>query len=189
MSRKNQPSSIDRLPEEIRERIAQLRTNGRTINEILEALNSLLPEDEVPSRSALGRHLKDWDAVSNRVRESRMMAQALSRDFGDKVTSDVARANMELLHSACLRMLASTDDMGEAVQFSAKELAALASAIEKTTKASKVDFDQQLAAAKELERRETLEKVAAAVEETGKQRGISPEHINAIKAGVLGIEA
>ena len=186
--KKNQPSTIDRLPEEIRERIAALRSAGRTIDEILDALNKLLPTEEVPSRPALGRHLKDWEKVSARIRESRAMAQALSRDFGDKPTSTVARANMELLHSAVLRLLTVAEKEGSASAYDTKDLMFIATALEKTAKASKLDFDQQLAAAKEKERRETLARAADVAASSAKEAGLSGETIDAIRKNILGIE-
>ena len=54
------PSTIQRLPTEVRELIAELREEGRTIDEVLEKLRELRLD---VSRSALGRHVKQLDAI------------------------------------------------------------------------------------------------------------------------------
>ena len=66
-----QPSSIDRLPEEIRAAIGKLRTQGRSIDEILAHLGTM---DVEVSRSALGRHVKRLATLQERMRSSREMA-------------------------------------------------------------------------------------------------------------------
>ena len=61
------PSSISRLPPEIREAIGALRQDGRTIDEILAKLRELAPAAEV-SRSALGRHVQVLDRIGEQLR-------------------------------------------------------------------------------------------------------------------------
>jgi len=56
------PSSIERLPAELRELIGHLRERGRTIDEILAKLAEL---DVDVSRSALGRHVQHLDAAGD----------------------------------------------------------------------------------------------------------------------------
>lgn len=160
MQRRHRPSTIDRLPKEIRERIAQLRDGGRTIDEILGALEPLLQQDDVPSRSAMGRYLKRQEQVTARMRQSRQMVEAIAKNFGDKHTSDVTRVNLELMHDIILRVLMATDDEGNAGVVDPKDIMFLATAMDKAAKAGKTDFDQQLAVAREQERRATAEKLS-----------------------------
>jgi hypothetical protein len=54
------PSTIDRLPAEVRELIARRRADGRTIDEIRATLADM---DVRPSRSALARHISELDAA------------------------------------------------------------------------------------------------------------------------------
>jgi hypothetical protein len=189
MSRKHRPSSVDRLPDEVRERIAQLRNAGRTIDEILAALETLVGAAGKPSRSALGRHLKEQEQVMQRIRESRQLAEALTKNFGDKQTSDVTRMNLELLQDIILRATMASDDDGNAKPFDPKDIMFLATALEKAAKAGKTDFDQQLAAARELERRETTKKAAETAVAAAKKRGLSADTIHAIKSSILGVES
>lgn len=182
------PSTIDRLPKEVREKIAHLRNDGRTIDEIIAALNTLLQVDEVPSRSALGRHLKKQEQVVARMRESRQLVEAIAKNFGDKQTSDITRMNLELLNDIILRAQMASDDDGNATVVDPKDIMFLATALEKSAKASKVDFDQQLLAARELERREATKKAAENAVASAKKQGLSADTISAIKASILGVE-
>jgi predicted nucleic acid-binding protein len=187
MNSKNRPSTIDRLPPEVRERIGFLRDAGRTIDEILAVLNSLVVDDDVPSRSALGRHLKKQDQVMARIRQSRQLAEAMAKNFGDKQTSDVTRMNLELLQDIILRVTMASDDEGDAKIVDPKDIMFLATALEKAAKAGKTDFDQQLIAARETERRQATQKAAENAATAAKKQGLSPETVNAIKASILGV--
>lgn len=190
MARKNHPSTIDRLPKEIRDVIARLRQEGRTIDEILAGLRSLdqLAAEDVPSRSALGRHLQNQKVVMERVMESRQLAEALATKLGDKQSSEVVRMNLELLQDAILRVTLKSDGQGNPVVVDPKDLMFLATALEKAAKASKSDFDQQLAAVREIERRETKEKAAEVAANTAKKQGLSAPTIAQIKASILGMK-
>lgn len=59
------PSSISRLPAEIRDKIGALRAEGRTIDEIVAKLEELNVD---VSRSALGRHCKRLESVQANIR-------------------------------------------------------------------------------------------------------------------------
>src|SRR6185312_16084101 len=96
VTRMSRRSSIDRLPAEIRETIADLRDKGVTIDQILDALREL---GAVVSRSALGRHVKRLDEIAERMRHSRAVADALVKRLGDAPETKQARLNIELTHS------------------------------------------------------------------------------------------
>lgn len=183
----NRASSVDRLPEEIRRKITELRDKGFTIDKILEVLNTLT--DEPPSRSALGRHLKKQSQVVESIRRSRAIAEGIGRTFGDKEASNVARTNIELLHSMIMRLMSGGDDTdADTIEIDAKEAMFLATALEKATKAQKADFETQLKAALEQERRQTAQKAAEVAVDTAKKQGLSKETVEAIKKSILGIE-
>lgn len=109
-------SSIDRLPSEIREKIGQLRQAGKTIDEILEKLKEL---DVDVSRSALGRHCKQLEEVSKSIRQSRIVAEALAKNFGDEGENKVSQVNIELMHSLILKMMVNND--GETITMDSKK--------------------------------------------------------------------
>lgn len=64
-------SSIRRLPPEIREIISDLRASGRTVDGILDKARELQVN---VTRTALGHHVKQLDAISAELRRSRMVA-------------------------------------------------------------------------------------------------------------------
>lgn len=178
-----QPSSIDRLPEEVREQIGRLRVQGRTIDEILAHLKTL---DVEVSRSALGRHTKRLETLKERMQSSRDLALALADRYGDKPDNQLARLNLELLHSVVLQIVtASTpDDDGELqpVTFSPEDAMFLGRTLQSLASAQKTDSDRQL-----IVRRETAKLAANKAEEVGKARGISAETMAAIVHAVLGV--
>lgn len=133
------PSSIDRLPEEIREEIGKLRRQGRTIDEILDKLRELLPEDQQPSRSAVGRHVKKIEVLGARIRASREMANALVDRLGDGGENKLLRLNAELMQGVITNLLVSDD--GEPVTLGPKEAAFLANALQRIATAQKADAD------------------------------------------------
>lgn len=188
MSRKNTPSTISRLPPEIRDKISQLRDNNRTIDEIMAVLNTL-DLDEPVSRSSLGRHLKKMEQVAGDLRRSRALAEAVGRQFGDGETSKVARINMELLHTLLMKLMIGGDDENSApVELKPQEAMFLATAMERVTKAGKVDFEAQLLAAREQERIQATEKAAEKAVSTAIKLGASEEFIHTIKARILGVD-
>lgn len=185
------PSSITRLPPEIREAIGRLRDHGKTLDEILEHLRTM--EIEV-SRSALGRHVQAMEKVGERLRRARTVSEALVRQLGDAPESKTARLNVEIMHSLIFDLLSlgeGEDKEGEAVQAMLREpkaLAMISEAVERLTKASRhnADFIEQ------VERRiAAREKASAAkaAELVAKEKGLTGATIEAIKASILGVKA
>lgn len=179
----HQPSSIDRLPEELREQIGRLRTQGRTIDEIKAHLEQLNVD---VSRSALGRHVKGLAVLKDRMRHSREMALALVDRHGDQPDNKLQRLNMEVMHSIVLQTLTASaeDEDGEAqpVTFDPQEVSFLAKALKDLSGAEKTNTDRIIAV-----QRETAKTAANKAEEAMKSRGMSGETIDFIKNAVLGV--
>jgi len=180
------PSSIDRLPDQVREQIGALRRQGSTIDEIMAKLGELLAGAETPSRSALGRHVKRIDVLGDRIRASREMANALVDRLGDDGENKMLRLNAELLQSALMDLLVSED--GEPVTLEAKDAAFLATALQRIAGATKTDADLTLKIREEAERKAKVAAVKAA-ETVGRERGLSSDTIQAIRAQILGVKA
>ena len=183
-------STIEKLPKEVKDKIAKLRNGGRTIDEIMEVLDTLDLKEDV-SRSSLGRYLKRQEQLTEKIRQSRLLANAVARDFGDKETSRVTQANIELMHSILLKIMLDNEGDGEAGgniagKIDAKEGMFLASAIEKLVKASKLDTDREVKI-REEERRLATENAADQAEAAAKAQGLSEDTINAIKEKILGV--
>ena len=178
------PSSISRLPKEVREKISELRDRGRTIDEILAHLEELNVE---VSRSSLGRHLKKQAEVAEQNRKSRALAEAVGRQFGDEETSKVARTNIELMHSLLMKCFIGGDaDDAEEVTISAKDAMFMATALQKLSQASKLDVDRELKI-REEERKHAVKEAADVAVKTAREQGLTKEAVAQIKAGILGV--
>jgi len=185
------PSTIDRLPSEIREAIGRLRDHGKTIDEILEHLRAM--EVDV-SRSALGRHIQGMEVVGERLRRSRAMGEALGRQLGDAPESQMTRLNIELLQTFIFDMMSGAEGDSESGAAMAemlknpKAVALIAEATERLTKASRNNAEYIATVEKRAEER-TKKAAMKAVETVAKQGGLSGDTIAAIKAGIFGIGA
>ena len=185
------PSSISKLPEEVRLEIGRLRQNGRTIDEIMRHLRQLDGIAAV-SRSAVGRHIKGMAKLGERIRRSREVAEALVKELGETPESQSARIGVELVHTALLDLFMNEEGDGTAesglaaVAGDPDGIMKLAKALDHLSRASKTNIDFTLKVeqrAAEKARRDAAEQV----ETIGRQNGISRTTLNAIKAGIFGI--
>lgn len=187
------PSSISRQPVEVRELIGRLRDQGRTIDEILAKLGELRRSADGASagvdvsRSALGRHVKQLDAIGEEIRRSRTIAEAMVQRFGDAPESKTARLNIELMHSLLMKLMVGED--GESVTLEAQDAYFAATALQRLGMASKAAVDTEVKI-REKFKAEVEAKAKAAVAETNaelKKAGISAETIKRIETEILGI--
>jgi hypothetical protein len=188
----SRPSSIDKLPPEIRVAIGDLRQRGHTIDEILAHLADM---QSAVSRSALGRHIKGLDAIGESMRRSRVVAESLVRELGDAPESKTARLNIELMHSALLDLFMKNAD-GEIVDAHGKAALAgdpegvmmLAKALDHLARASKTNEDF-IAAAKARATKEAQMAAVKAVEDVAKDAGLTGSTVAMIKAKIFGVKA
>ena len=183
-------STIRRLPPEVRDRIGALLDQGRTLDEILAHLETM---DVQVSRSALGRYKQSLDKVSERIRRSREVAEAIVRNQGDAPESKIPRLNIELLHGVLLDMISQLPDgteQGEGddaqsvlLTLSPRGAMEMAKAMDHLARASKQDADL-LAKLREEARAEA----AQAVQDVGRKEGLSDKAISEIRAA-LGVPA
>lgn len=182
----HRPSTVDRLPPEVRDQIAQLRRNGRTLDEILDHLRQL---DVDVSRSALGRHVKSLAEIGESLRRSETMAKFIVEKFGDDADERVGRANMRILQGSLLELLTAdrTDDDGQPVILSAGEAKEISLSLQRLVSAQRMDSERQLRLKAEA-RAEAAREAATAVDTVAKRvGGLSAETVASIKAEILGI--
>ena len=182
-----QPSSVDKLPEEIRAQIGKLRVQGRTIDEILSHLQAM---DVEISRSALGRHVKGLAALRERMEHSRNMALALVDRFGDQTDNRLQRLNLELMHSVVMQTITATadDEDGEPrpVTFCPEDAMFLARALKELATAAKTDSDRLIIVKRET-RAEALREAAGAARDAAGEAGLSDKTADFIMKKVLGV--
>lgn len=185
---RDQQSSVAKLPREFRDEINRKREAGFTLDQIMEHLRGLGVE---VSRSALGRYTKKQASFREAIIRSQHIAEAIGRNIGDNKTSQVAQANVDLLHSLLLKFMVITegDDPDDTEnKVSSKDLMQLATAVERLAKASKTDFEQRLKEAVELERRQTKEQAAEVAAASARKSGLSADTVNSIKRDILGMD-
>lgn len=187
------PSSVDRLPEEVRVEIGRLRQNGRTIDEILSHLRTLDGIAPV-SRSALGRHVAGMAKLGERIRRSRQVAEALVQQLGDAPESQSARVGIELMQTVILDLFMKADEGDEsaapggvaAVAGDPKGIHDLAKAMDHLSRASKTNVEF-IAAAELRASAKAKREAVATVETIGREKGVTAATIEAIKAGIFGV--
>lgn len=181
------PSSIDKLPEPVRELIGKLRRAGCSIDQILGKLHELDNADaQGVSRSALGRHVKSLDQVAAHIQETRAIANAVIDKIGDAPEGKSARLNIELMHSLLMRLMMGDGDL------TPQDSYFLGTALQRLSQAQKIDVDRELKIRDQV-KREMAEKAAAAVdqvaEKVAKAGGarLAPETLRAIREEIYGI--
>lgn len=159
------PSKVDRLPLEIRDTIADLRREGRTIDEILAHLQALGGPAAEIKRTGLGVHLKKWDAVAQRLNGSRQAAEAIMSRFENQGADDrMARLNVQLLHSSIMAIQAGED--GEGAALDPKEAMQLSMAVKNLVQAARTDQNRYVETLELLEEeRKRAEQVRKMAEE------------------------
>ncbi|MDR1397223.1 MAG: DUF3486 family protein [Desulfarculales bacterium] len=164
-------SSVKRLPPEIVEQINILLTQGRTLDEIKEALNPLLGDAAI-SRSALGRYKKSLAKISEKIQSTRSVAEALVRRFGDAPESKSAQLNIELMHSMVMDVIMAAEavESGDAEGESINPMSVmlLSKALDHLSKARKADTDYILKIQEQM-RKEADSKVEEAIKQAGSQ--------------------
>jgi len=187
------PSSIDKLPAEIRAEIGRLRQDGHTIDEILAHLADMRSHVAI-SRSALGRHIQGLNEIGERMRRSRVVAESLVRELGTAPESQAARLNIELLHSAVMDLFMKAEAGGQvdkdgraAIDGNPEGVMMLAKALDHLGRASKTNVDFLVAAEKRAAEKAKAEAFAA-IEDVAKNKaaGLSTETVAAIKAKIFG---
>ena len=134
------PSTVRRQPPDVREAIGQWHRDGRTLDEILDALDDAFGVKI--SRSALHRHVKGLDKVLERLERSRQIAEAAVARFGQEPESKTAQTNIQLMQAAILELQeAGADSESGRVIGKPMDAMLLAKALEHLTKASRHDAE------------------------------------------------
>lgn len=183
MAKRNTPSSIDKLPPEIRELIGRLRIEqGISIDAIHAKLMEL---DVAVSRSALGRHVRSLAEVAEKMRRSREISESLSR-VSNRSDNKMLRGTLELLNSILLDVSLAQEEGEDGtfspVQFNPLQVKALAQTAESLARAEKMDADRELKL-RAQEREEAAKRASGAA----KAKGLGQETADFIYKEVLGV--
>lgn len=179
------PSSIDRMPEEVRDWIGRLREQGRTLDEIIAKLRELDLE-ALPSRSALHRHLAKAEAIAERLRKSRTVADVIVRRLGEAEPDKSTRLNIELMHQAVFDMLSADREDGEPVTLDPMQVMLIAKALDHLGKASKDDVARTVAIEKRAAEKARTQAVTA-MTAVAKKAGLSAERVEELRDEFLNL--
>lgn len=185
---KRQPSTIDRLPDRLKDLLGQLMREGRTITEIHDHLRQLGAD---VSRSAVGRHVKSMAEVGDELRRAGSMAKYIVDEFGAETDERVGRANIAILQGALLELMTERpvdEETGQPVRLGPDEAKAISLTLQRLISSQRMDADRQLKLRAEA-KREAAQEAAAAVDKAGRAQGVSKATIDAIKAEILGVSA
>ncbi|MFB0874582.1 MULTISPECIES: phage protein Gp27 family protein [unclassified Sphingobium] len=186
-TQRNRPSTVDKLPPEVREEINRLRLErGWSIDELIARLREIGHDDI--SRSAMGRHVRALSEVADKMRRSREITEALAR-MSDRADNKMLRGTIELVNSILLEVSLAEEEGEDGsinrVSFNPLEVKALAQTVESLARAEKVDQDRLEKAEKRAAAKATAEaaKNAAAA---ARAQGLSKDGVAAIRHAVLG---
>lgn len=182
-----QPSTIDRLPDDIKAtlqqllqdpRITQLEVTSR-INELLEAEGH---EDRV-SKSAVNRYAVKMSEIGEDLRQSREIADMWVAKLGSPATGNVGMLVVEMIRTMSFEVSMAIRKGGldpesapETIKM-LKDLALTSMRLEKSA-SDNVKREREV-------RKEALEQAAAQIEKTAVAAGVSAEAIQTIRRDVL----
>lgn len=159
-------SSVDALPQEVKDWLMRLREQGATYDKIVAKLRELDNLAVVPSRSALHRHIQEAERTKEMVDRQRVVAEAMVKELGEVDDSRVTRGNIAMLHAILTRVQQTALDAmmtGDGnIDMSAGEVMQLAKALDHLGKAAKDDVARTVVMRK-LAKEEVLRNAEAAV--------------------------
>ncbi len=184
-----QPSSIDLLPDDVRDQLNELlRDRKVTQKEAVERINQILAAMQYPerlSKSAVNRYALRMEEVGRRMREGREVADALIGKLGSQPQGQIGNLVNEILRSLSFELSLKLTD-GELDEESMPAAAGMLKDLALTTmrleKAANLNVERE----KEI-RRQALEEAAEKVDKTARKAGVTPETIALIHEA-LGID-
>lgn len=173
---KKRPSSITKLPPELRAELDRLLADGKlTLRDVTEHMRKLGGE---VSKSAVHRYSQDFEQVAADIRMAREMAQAIGREL-EAVEGDSGRMVIESLQALLLRTRMQVATAGD---IDPGDLAHLTRSAKDLQSALKLNVDVEIKV-----RDRALKDAAKAAEEVATSEGLSSGTIEAIKARILGV--
>jgi len=177
-------SSITTLPEDLRKRLDfLLAENVLTLDQITEWLDDA---GHPRSRSSIGRRKKKIDVAAARLRESRQITEALTKELGDAAAQGKqGRLLVEMARSLVFNFLMKQDPDGDDID--AKDVAMLGKGLAEMGRALRYDQDFETKL-RETIAQEEREKAAKVAEEAVSSQGLDAEKAAFIRGQILGVK-
>lgn len=187
------PSTIDRLPDDVREKLHELLRDPRVtqleatrqINEILEREG----HEERLSKSSLNRYAVRMEAVGQKMREAREVADMWIGKLGARPEGEMGNLINQLVRSLTFDVSLklqegelTADELPGTIDM-LKDLALTAARLEKAS-SENVKREAEI---RRQEREKAAEAAARVVEESAGSAGISEDTVQAIRERILGM--
>ncbi len=185
------PSSIDRLPPDILERLhALLRDPRISQTQTVAEINAILEREGAGqriSRSALNRYAQKMNAVGERLQQSRQVAEMWIAKLGAAPQGEVGKLVNEILRTLAfdLTLTLQSGEITEArAPAVAKMLKEMSIAMERLEKAASENVKRT-----EEIRRQAAEEAAEVAEKVARQGGLSADSVQELRRAILGVRA
>lgn len=177
-------SSIHRLDPTVRSHIERrLRENRLTLDELLADIREHFPADDTPSRSALGRYSKSFEAVMGRMREQEEMARIMVEELGENPDE---RAGALLVQSITTLTTHAAFNAQESEQVDIDTVRHLARAAKDVLQARKASHEERRTIEREA-REKLLREQDENLKREASARGLGPEQVQFWREKVLGM--
>lgn len=188
MAKKHQQSSIDRLPEDIREKLQALLRDPRVTQlDATARINAILEEEgraERLSKSAVNRYAVRMEAVGEKLRETRELAKVWIGELGAEPQGEVGKLLNEMVRTLAFRAAMRAHEAPDDEPIDPKLLKSLAISVYRLERAAKENLQTEEAIRKK-EREAAKADAAQAVEKAAKKQGASAATIDALRAAIM----
>lgn len=173
-------SSIMRLAAPVKQAIDGALKDGRcTLDELICHLREQYPQQNVPSRSSLGRYKQRFDALAKDLRETREIADIWAQKFGAEPDSDVGKVVLEILRTLSYRVGADLLEPG--AELDSRSIAQLARAMQYIEDAGRLSLDREAKV-----RKVALDEAARRIETLGTKKTLDPDALKAVREQLYG---
>jgi len=184
----SRPSSIARLPRDVRDKLHQfLADPAVTQIEAAELVNELLQQrgeaDKQVSKSAVNRYAMRMEDVGKKLRESREVAEIWIGKLGNQPASEVGKLLNEVLRTLAFELTLPALEGDEDAKMTPKMINQLALAVQRLESAA--GQNQKITAEA---KRQAREEAAQAAETIAKRDGLSSESVQELRRAILGVQ-
>ena len=178
-------SSVDLVSRKAQDLIMRhFRENRLTLDEILDDVRTKFPNEDTPSRSALGRNKQKFDQLIAEMRQQEEMARMLVTELGEN--PDEKGPSLLVQSITSLATKASLAANGEE-DIDTKDIGRLARAAKDIMHTRKLTREERHQIRKEAQD-ELLKEQSENLEKEAKQQGMSEDQVQFWRERVLGIK-
>jgi|GEM_PF-337277 len=187
----SRPSSIDKLPDEIRSVIHRLISGGASVTQITDKLVEL-EQENAPSRSAVGRYVKNQRLITERLNRADVVARAYFRERGEEPVTNIARMNIHLMQTTIFDLFSMIGEDGEngekaladTLMKNPKAIHDLSKSLDHLTRSARNDLDYEKEV-KAFLRAQVVAEAKANIDAAAKKAGLSAETAQALMQGLI----